>query len=59
MNYVYLSPQFPPNYHLFCVHLRRLGVSVLGLADEPYEWLRPEVKGGADRVLPRGRHAQL
>jgi len=46
MNYVYLSPQFPPNYHLFCVHLRRLGVSVLGLADDPQDWLRPEVREG-------------
>ncbi len=46
MNYVYLSPHFPPNYHLFCVHLRRLGVNVLGLADEPREWLSPAVREG-------------
>ncbi len=44
MNHVYLSPHFPPNYHYFCVHLRRLGVNVLGLADEPYEWLRQDLK---------------
>ena len=44
MNHVYLSPHFPPNYYLFCTHLRRLGVNVLGVADEPYEWLRPEIK---------------
>ncbi len=44
MNHVYLSPHFPPNYHNFCVHLRRLGVNVLGIADEPYEWLLPELK---------------
>lgn len=44
MNHVYLSPHFPPNYHLFCVHLRRLGVNVLGLADEPYDWLSGELK---------------
>jgi hypothetical protein len=44
MNHVYLSPHFPPNYHHFCVHLRRLGVAVLGIADEPYDWLRPELK---------------
>ncbi len=46
MNHIYLSPHFPPNYHLFCVHLRRLGVKVLGIADEPYDWLSPEVKAG-------------
>jgi len=33
MNFVYLSPHFPPNYYFFCVHLRRLGANVLGLAD--------------------------
>ena len=44
MNFVYLSPHFPPNYFLFCVHLNQLGVNVLGLADEPYEMLRPELK---------------
>jgi hypothetical protein len=43
MNYIHLSPHFPPNYHLFAVNLRRLGVRVLGLADEPYEWLKPEL----------------
>jgi hypothetical protein len=46
VNHVYLSPHFPPNYHLFCVHLRRLGVKVLGIADEPHDWLSPEVKAG-------------
>lgn len=44
MNFVYLSPHFPPNYYLFCVNLRSLGVNVLGMADEPYEMLRPELK---------------
>ncbi len=44
MNSVYLSPNFPPNYYLFCVHLSRLGVQVLGLGDEAYEQLRPELR---------------
>lgn len=44
MNFVFLSPHFPPNYYLFCVHLRRFGATVLGLADEPYENLRPELR---------------
>ncbi len=44
MNYVHLSPHFPPNYHLFSVHLSRLGVNVLGLADEPHEWLLPDLR---------------
>jgi len=44
MNFVYLSPHFPPNYYQFCVHLHGLGVNVLGLADEPYDLLRLELK---------------
>jgi hypothetical protein len=44
MNFVSLSPHFPPNYYPFCVRLRNLGVNVLGLAEEPYETLRPELK---------------
>lgn len=44
MNVVFLSPHFPPNYYQFCVHLHQLGVNVLGLADEPYDRLKPELK---------------
>lgn len=44
MNVVYLSPHFPPNYYLFCVGLRRLDANVLGIAEDPYESLRPEVQ---------------
>jgi hypothetical protein len=44
MNIVYLSPHFPPNYYLFCVHLRRLGANVLGIAEDPYESLRDELR---------------
>ena len=44
MNFVFLSPHFPPNYFQFCVHLNFLGVKVLGLADEPYDRLRPELR---------------
>jgi hypothetical protein len=44
MNFVFLSPHFPPNYHRFGVQLNQLGVNVLGLADEPYENLDPSLK---------------
>lgn len=33
-----------PNCYNFCVQLSRLGVTVLGLADEPCELLRPALK---------------
>ena len=45
MNYVFVSPHFPPNYYQFCTHLRALGATVLGIADEPYDSLRGELKG--------------
>jgi len=44
MNFIYLSPHFPPNYYLFCVHLNELGANVLGLADESFDRLRPELR---------------
>lgn len=39
MNFVYLSPHFPPNFTLFARRLSELGVNVLGLGDAPYEQL--------------------
>jgi hypothetical protein len=45
MNVVFLSPHFPPPMFLYCVRLRDAGATVLGLADAPYEQLRPELRG--------------
>ncbi len=44
MNIIFLSPHFPPNYYNFCVALRRAGANVLGIADEPYDSLRHELR---------------
>lgn len=44
MNFVFLSPHFPPNYYQFALALKSHGVTVLGLADESYDSLRPELK---------------
>ncbi|HEX5836496.1 MAG TPA: ATP-grasp domain-containing protein [Anaerolineales bacterium] len=44
MNFVFLSPHFPPNYYRFAVALKNHGVTVLGLGDEEYDALRPELK---------------
>jgi len=45
MNFVFLSPHFPPNFYRFAARLKQHGVTVLGLADENYDALRPELKG--------------
>lgn len=44
MNIVFLSPHFPPNFYRFCVQLRQFGVNVLGVADAPWDELRPELR---------------
>ena len=44
MNFVFLSPAFPPNYYLFCAALKKEGVSVLGIGDSPFGELRPELR---------------
>jgi len=45
MNFVFLSPHFPPNFYQFAVALKNNGVTVLGLANEDFDSLRPELKG--------------
>ena len=44
MNIVLLSPHFPSNYQKFCIALHGLGATVLGIADEEYENLHPNLK---------------
>ncbi|WP_373499646.1 acetyl-CoA carboxylase biotin carboxylase subunit family protein [Desulfococcus sp.] len=46
MNIVYLSPHFPPNYYLFCVHLKKMGANVLGIGDAAYDQIGHELKEG-------------
>jgi hypothetical protein len=44
MNVIFLSPHFPPNYYPFCIHLRRLGANVFGIADSEFGYLRPALQ---------------
>jgi len=44
MNFVFLSPAFPPNYYLFCANLRKEGVNALGIGESPFGSLRPELR---------------
>jgi hypothetical protein len=44
MNFVFISPQYPPNWYLFCTGLARNGARVLAIADESYDNLHPELK---------------
>lgn len=62
MNVILLSPHFPTNFYNFAVALRRAGVNVLGIADAPYDSLRPELRWALAeyyRVDDMGSYDQL
>jgi len=44
-NVIFLSPNFPVNYWQFCRELRSNGLNVLGIGDQPYHELLPELRG--------------
>lgn len=44
MNYVFISPYFPPNYKQFAVRLYEEGVTVLGIGSESYDLLDLELR---------------
>ncbi len=43
-NVVFISPNFPTNYWQFCKELKANGMNVLGIGDQPYEELNPNLK---------------
>ncbi len=43
-NFVFISPNFPTNYWQFCKHLKDNGLRVLGVGDQPYDTLLPELR---------------
>ena len=43
-NFIFISPNFPANYWRFCRALKNDGWRVLGIGDQPYEELLPELK---------------
>ena len=43
-NFVFISPNFPTNYWKFCHHLKADGLNVLGIGDQPYDELLPELR---------------
>ncbi len=43
-NVIFISPNFPANYWLFCRELKANGMNVLGIGDERYERLEPGLR---------------
>jgi hypothetical protein len=43
-NFIFISPNFPTNYWMFCHELKNNGINVLGIGDCPYDYLMPELQ---------------
>ena len=43
-NLVFISPNFPTNYWMFCRELKKNGLNVLGIGDQAYDELNPDLK---------------
>ena len=43
-NFIFISPNFPTNYWQFCKELKANGMNVLGIGDQPYDELSPNLK---------------
>ena len=43
-NFVFISPHFPDSFYRFVVALKKNGLRVLGIGDQPYDSLNPELK---------------
>lgn len=47
-NFLFISPNFPENYWMFCRELKKNGLNVLGIGDQPYEELGQDLKDSLD-----------
>ena len=43
-NFIFISPNFPTNYWQFCRELKKNGLNVLGIGDQPYDELSSDLK---------------
>ena len=43
-NIIFISPNFPTNYWIFCRELKNNGMNVLGIGDEPYDDLSQDLQ---------------
>ncbi len=47
-NFLFISPNFPENYWMFCRELKKNGLNVLGIGDQPYEELSQGLNDSLD-----------
>ena len=53
-NIIFISPNFPTNYWQFCRELKNNGMNVLGIGDQPYDELKPELKSSLNEYYKVG-----
>ena len=53
-NFVFISPNFPSNYWHFCHELKNNGLNVLGIGDQPYDELDPNLKNSLNEYYKVG-----
>ena len=53
-NIVFISPNFPTNYWQFCQELKNNGLNVLGIGDQPYDELNPNLKNSLNEYYKVG-----
>ena len=53
-NVVFISPNFPTNYWQFCKELKNNGMRVLGIGDQPYDELNPNLKDSLNEYYKVG-----
>lgn len=53
-NFVFISPNFPANYWKFCHYLKENGLNVLGVGEQPYGELLPELRNSLNEYYKVG-----
>ena len=53
-NFIFISPNFPTNYWMFCRHLKDNGLNVLGIGEQPYDELDPNLKDSLNEYYKVG-----
>lgn len=53
-NVIFISPNFPTNYWQFCRELKRNGLNVLGIGDQPYDELTDDLKNSLNEYYKVG-----
>ena len=53
-NVIFISPNFPTNYWQFCRELKKNGMNVLGIGDQPYDELSQNLKDSLNEYYKVG-----